>query len=116
MIIRSVERQGIYHKILSKTNLDGEIEASSVIETSEGKNVENFTATDKEDFLTQCKGYIEEIGFNDKEYDYLDLSSIEDIDEQLKIIKDNPDDFSSWDLSSDEPRKIRTNNPFLLDD
>ena len=115
MIIRSEKIGDEFHKIISKKGTDGRIYASSILETDESKSVRNFDACTKEEFIYKCNVEIDEMFTSEARYDWLNLSSINDLDEQLRYLKERPDDFSRWDTSGEHPRKTRIDNSFLLD-
>lgn len=116
-------KEGVFHKIISKKNLAGKIEGASILEKEEGKDVDTFTAENGQEFDSEVAKYISQVKPDGLEindfiglYEVIDFSDVETQEEQIERIRENPDRFSQWDTTSESPRKLKVDNPFLLDD
>lgn len=109
------------HKIISKINSEGKVAGVNVIKGEEEKQVITFEVEiekaddlfkDLTDLVTQLmatKGFV-------MEYKVIDLTIYETLEEQMEYVSKHPELFTQWDTTTDSPRRIRVDNPFLLDD
>ncbi len=119
----SISNEAPFHRILTKQTVDGRIEAVVVYEYPDRKNHAYFECGSSEQFESSIDTLIEQLSkayehiFGiPSEYEVIDFSNCETIEEQLSIIQERPDLFNSWDYKKDGTRRpTRMDNKFLLD-
>ncbi len=120
---RPMTEDGPYHKIISKIDKDDNIEGASIFEYPSGRKSVTKFITDKENFDKTISNIIEtlesdmgQLADTKISYEVADFTQHKTLKEQMDTIKQQPDAFAQWDETTDTRRRIRIDNPFLLDE